>query len=168
MILGNFRTKKILKKCGPLRASSFMFNEQSLKSKTGLIYSPHITHKRCTYMYCCVQNSECCVNILQHLWRNWIMYNKTWTKSWWSYENNMKKQQKYWKTIKVPHCLTLSPPAEIRLKKKHSEKFPNSVTLKFISNLSLSTLKWIPMWQGSNNYSALYKFFFRAQNHHGS
>ena len=42
--------------------------------------------------------------------------------------------------------------------------FPNPVTLVFIWKLSLSTFKWISMWQGSNNHSAFYKIFFGAKS----
>ena len=68
------------------------------------------------------------------------------------------------------YFLILSSAMAILLKRnifKNLDYYWNPVTLVLIWKLSLSTFKWIPMWQGSNDYSAFYKFLFWAQNHHG-
>ena len=62
--------------------------------------------------------------------------------------------------------LALSPPAKFCQKnfRKHLNFSLKPAWLVFIWKISLSTFKWIPMWQGSDDYQAFYKFSFWAKS----
>ena len=66
---------------------------------------------------------------------------------------------------------TLSTPMVILLIKKLCKMLDdhsNPVTLVFIWKSSARAFKWIPMWQGFNDYSAFYKYLHLKSPPHGS